>query len=227
MYKSITVTQIQNLDKIAIRRYGIPSLILMENAGRAVAQEIEMVLGGKKKPIVTVVCGVGNNAGDGFVAARHLINAGIGVKILLVGKGQQLKHDAAVNYRILKKIKCPIIECRGTKFCAPAESIARADVVVDAIFGVGLNREIAGSFRSAIEAINRGAKYVVAVDIPSGLDGTTGAIYGVCVKADKTVTFTFPKKGFFTDRGPRQAGKVVVVDIGIPTHVIRSVIVDR
>lgn len=215
MSKSVTVRQIQELDKIAIERCGIPSLVLMENAGRAVAEEVKKSLRGKEKPRVCIVCGVGNNAGDGFVAARHLINAGIGVKILLVGKGQQLKHDAAVNYRILKKIKCPVKEVRAGRDPS-RQDVARADVVVDAIFGVGLNREITGYFRGAIEAINRGSKYVVAVDIPSGLDGTTGAIYGVCVKADKTVTFTCPKKGFFTDRGPRQTGKVVVVDIGIP-----------
>lgn len=225
MRKSVTVRQIQTLDKIAIERYGIPSLVLMENAGRAVAEEVKKSLRGKKKPRVCIVCGLGNNAGDGFVAARHLINAGIGVKILLVGKGQQLKHDAAVNYRILKKIKCPIKEVRAGRDLS-RQDVTRADVVVDAILGVGLNREITGSFRGAIEAINRGAKYVVAVDIPSGLDGTTGAIYGVCVKADKTVTFTFPKKGFFTDLGPRQAGKVIVVDIGISAHVVKQALGD-
>jgi len=227
MRKPVTVRQIQNLDKIAIERYGIPSLVLMENAGRAVAEEVKKYLRKKERPRVCVVCGSGNNGGDGFVVARHLVNAGILAKIFIVGKIQQLKYDAAINYQILQRMECPVVECRGTKFCAPTKDIARADVVVDAIFGVGLDRTIAEPFRSVIETINREAKYVVAIDIPSGLDGTNGKIYGVCVKADKTVTFSFPKKGFFKNHGPRQTGRVVTVDIGIPEQVIRKVLVDR
>ncbi len=199
----------------------------MENAGREVAIEVIRHVKKINKPRVCIVCGAGNNAGDGFVAARHLLNAGIGTKIFLVGKARQLKHDAAVNCGILKRMKCPIIDRGGARFRAPAGSIARADVVVDAIFGVGLDREIAEPFRGVIETINRAAKYVIAVDIPSGLDGTTGAIYGVCVKADKTVTFSFPKKGFFKNHGPRQTGAVVTVDIGIPAQVIKKVLGDR
>ncbi len=226
MRKPVTVRQIQKLDKIAIERYGIPSLILMENAGRAVAEEIKKYLRRKRRPHVCVVCGMGNNGGDGFVVARHLINAGIETKTFLVGKASQLKHDAAVNYRILKGLKYIIKEV-DAKHPLLAKEIARADVVVDAIFGVGLNRKITEPFRSVIETINRAAKYVVAVDIPSGLDGTTGVIYGVCVKADKTVTFSFAKKGFFKNHGPRQTGEVVVVDIGIPEQVKRKVLGDR
>ena len=221
MFKAVTVKEIQKIDKIAIERYGIPSIVLMESAGRAVAEEVKKSLRGKKKPRVCVVCGSGNNAGDGFVAARHLINAGISTKIFLVGKAQQLKHDAAVNYRILERMKCPVRKV-VSGHAWTLQEIFKADVVVDAIFGVGLNRDIAGVFRDVIETINRKAKYVVAADIPSGLDGTTGAIYGACVKAHKTVTFSFPKKGFFKNHGPRQAGEVVVVDIGIPARVIKK-----
>lgn len=215
-----TVAEIQRIDKIAIEKIGIPSVVLMENAGRAVAREVQRVLKGKRRPRVCVVCGLGNNAGDGFVAARYLRSVGTGTKIFLIGEGRQLKHDAAVNYQILKKIKYPIIECRGTKFCAPAETIAhdiaRADIVVDAIFGVGLNRQIEEPFRGVMETINREAKYVVSVDIPSGLDGTTGKVYGTCIKADVTVTFSFAKRGFFLKEGPAHAGRIVVADIGIP-----------
>ena len=224
--RDVTVKEILKLDRVAIEKFGIPSIVLMENAGREVTVEVIRQVKKVKKPRVCVICGLGNNAGDGFVIARHLANAGIPTKTFLVGKANQLKHDAVVNYRILKRMKCPIIDCRGTKFCAPTGSIAQANVVVDAIFGVGLNREIGEPFRSAIEVINRKAKHVIAVDIPSGLDGTTGAIYGVCVKADRTVTFSFPKKGFLKGHGPRQAGKVVVADIGIPAHVVKQVLGD-
>lgn len=221
--KAVTVKQIQNLDRIAIEQYGVPSLALMENAGRSVAAEVIKRIGRVRKPIVCVVCGLGNNAGDGFVIARHLINAGIRTKIFLIGKGSRLKKDAEVNYRILKKLKYPIIEV-GARRAVPLRDIARADVVVDAIFGVGLNREVREPFRSVIEAINGNAGKVVAVDTPSGIDATTGKIYGVCVKADATVTFSFMKKGFLKGQGPKHVGKVVVVDIGIPLRLKNKII---
>ncbi len=218
MPRILTVQQIQDLDKAAIERYGISSLVLMENAGRAVAQEVKKSLCRHRHSIVCVVCGLGNNAGDGLVAARHLINAGIDTKIFCVGKINRLKEDAAINGAILKKARYPIREI--AKPHAPfVRDITHADCVVDAIFGIGLNREIVEPFRGVIETINRQAKYIIAVDIPSGLDGTNGRIYGVCIKADKTVTFSFPKKGFFKNHGPRQTGKVIVVDIGIPMSI--------
>jgi len=211
--KTATVKQIQELDRAAIERVGIPSLALMENAGRCVAEEVLKVL--KKKMKVCVICGLGNNAGDGFVAARYLINHGVKAKIWLIGRADQLKNDAKVNYMILKKMGYPITSA-GAGREPPLRDIRDSDVVVDAVFGVGLNRKVGEPFRSFIEAINKHAKKTIAVDIPSGLDGTSGKIYGVCVRADRTVTFTFMKKGFLTNEGPRVTGKVVVVDIGIP-----------
>lgn len=212
----MTVKQIQDLDKAAIDGLGVPSLALMENAGRSVAGELVRVLKGKRRPKVCIVCGRGNNAGDGFVAGRHLLNAGIEVSVFLIGHGKDLKEDAALNYRILKKIKYPIKEINSVD--GPLRrALATADVVVDAVFGVGLSREIEEPFKSVLEAINTYARKVIAVDIPSGLNGTTGEIYGVCVRADATVTFSFAKKGFFKDEGPRHVGKVTVADIGIPS----------
>lgn len=221
--KTVSVQQIQELDRMAIEDYGIPSIVLMENAGRQVALEVIRQLKKIKKPSVCVVCGLGNNAGDGFVAARHLINRGIKTRVFLAGRGKFLKDDAAVNYQILKKLKCPIREFQRLDWTVISR-IAVADVVVDAVFGVGLNREVTGFFRAVIEAINQKAKCVVSVDIPSGLDGTTGEIYGVCVRATTTVAFSFAKKGFFCRQGPRHVGKVVVADIDIPLQIIKKVI---
>jgi hydroxyethylthiazole kinase-like uncharacterized protein yjeF len=218
--KAVTVKQIQNLDKIAIEKIGIPSLALMENAGRSVADEVVKRVKRIKAPCVCIICGIGNNAGDGFVIARHLINAGIRIKVFLIGKGSQLKTDAAVNYRILKKMKYPVKEIRKVS-SSLTEDIKKADVVVDAVFGVGLNREVLDPFRSVIESINKNARKVISVDTPSGIDGTTGKIYGVCVKADVTVTFSFIKKGFLKGQGPKYVGKVVVADIGIPVRFCR------
>jgi len=206
---TLTVKEIRALEQLAIKKYRVSSLALMENAGAQVAREAIKILGKKKE--VLIVCGTGNNGGDGFVAARHLVNQGIKVKIWIIGQPAQLKNDAKINYLILKKLGYPIISV-----AAGPRDIRHADVVIDAIFGVGLNRDIEGIFHEAIDFINKNAKKILSVDIPSGLDGTTGKIQGICIKADKTVTFSFPKKGFFINDGPRMIGKLIVVDIGIP-----------
>lgn len=213
--KSVTVRQIRRIDRIAIDRYGIPSVVLMENAGRAVAEEACRMPGRARPATVAVVCGLGNNAGDGLVAARHLVDAGIETEVFLMGDSRGLSADALVNYRILKKLRHPVRVMTAVTG-ALERALERADLVVDAIFGVGLNREVGGPFRGAIEAVNRRARKVLAVDVPSGLDGTTGKIYGACVRAAATVTFSFAKQGFFRGRGPEFTGRVRVVDIGIP-----------
>ncbi len=220
-HKSVTVKQIQRLDQLAIVKYGVPSLALMENAGCCVAAEVRKQLKRVQNPRVCILCGLGNNAGDGFVVARHLINAGIITKIFVVGKGSSLKRDAAVNYRILKKLKYPIKEIQKLAG-ADLKAVAQAHLIIDAIFGVGLNRQIVDPFYSVIEAVNEKAKKVIAVDTPSGLDGTTGKIYGICVKAKATVTFSFAKKGFLKGQGPKYTGKVIVADIGIPKKIVNG-----
>jgi len=217
-----TVRQIQKLDKIAIEKYGVPSLALMENAGRSIAYEVLKQVKKIKRPRICIICGLGHNAGDGLVAARHLINAGAKVNIFLIGKGSHLRRDAAVNYQILKRLKYPVKEIRKADGSV-LKDITRADITVDAIFGVGLNRDILDPFRGIIEAVNRKAQKVIAVDIPSGLDGTTGKIYGTCIKADTTVTFSLIKKGFLIAQGPKYVGKLIVADIGIPMVLKREI----
>jgi hydroxyethylthiazole kinase-like uncharacterized protein yjeF len=213
--KSVTVKQIQEIDRLAMEQYGVPSLTLMENAGSAVTKEIFKQLRKIKDPRVCIFCGLGNNAGDGFVVARQLISADVKTAVYLIGAEGQLKHDAAVNYRALKELKWPVAVIEKLDE-AVLKDICQADIVVDAIFGVGINRKIEDPFYSVIEAINQNAKKILAVDIPSGLDGTTGRVYGACIKADTTVTFSFLKKGFQRARGSQQAGNVIVADIGIP-----------
>ena len=218
----VTVEQIQRLDKMATEKYGIPSIVLMENAGRAVAEEVLKDLQRGKHRRVTIICGVGNNAGDGFVTARHLWNAGVDPTVFLIGEAGHLKQDAAVNYRILKNCGYPVSEIRG-KNLSLKRHLAKTDIIVDAIFGVGLNRQILEPFQSVIELSNDSCKRTIAVDVPSGLDATTGKICGVCIQADKTVTFSFSKKGFFVGEGPRMTGKVIVADIGIPGRIMKNV----
>ena len=215
--KLLTVSQIQRLDKTAIEQYGIPSLCLMENAGWGVAREVLRDFKSSKSARVSIVCGLGNNAGDGFVAARHLMNAKVKPDIFLIGDTKVLKEDAKINYQILRRCGYPMRVIQGIdKFFQ--KIIARSDTIVDAIFGVGLNREILDPFKSIIDFLNFSQKRIISIDIPSGLDGTTGEIYGVCVKAQKTVTFSYAKKGFFKKEGPKYVGEIVVVDIGIPQN---------
>jgi hydroxyethylthiazole kinase-like uncharacterized protein yjeF len=213
--RTLTVREIQALDRWAIEKVGIPSLVLMENAGLSVALEVLKKIKNRRKPSVVIVCGTGHNAGDGFVAARHLSIKGLKPRIFLIGKPAGLKTDARINYLAAKKLKISIkpIEQVGFAF---RKSLSSADIVVDALFGVGLNRPLREPFDEIIHVINDGNAYVVSIDIPSGLDGTTGDIYGNCIKADLTVTFSHPKQGFYRKNGPNYTGRLVVVDIGIP-----------
>ncbi|MEA3493104.1 MAG: NAD(P)H-hydrate epimerase [Candidatus Margulisiibacteriota bacterium] len=199
---SFSVKQAKAFDKYAREKLGIPSIILMENAGRDVAEEALRMLGKKKR--VTVVCGVGNNGGDGFVAARHLINAGIKVSILIVGKLSKLKPGPKTNYNILKKMKA--------KFTKKIDG----DLIIDALFGIGLNSSIREPYIRVIRAINNSGIRVLAVDVPSGLDADTGKPLEIAVRARKTVTFVAPKKGF--SRAGKYCGKIVTKDIGITTR---------
>ena len=221
-YPSLAVTsrQMQRLDEKAIKGVGIPSLVLMENAGRLVAGEVRRMIPRKSRPTVTVVCGNGNNAGDGLVAARHLLEKSIKTHVVLIGKSGGLKNDAKVNYQILKKLKYPVIQA-GRVTPRVSRMFREADIIVDAVFGFGLNRKIEAPFDKFIGEINASKARIVAVDIPSGLDGTTGKIWGVCVRAQRTVTFSLPKKGFYLKDGPGVTGKVVVVDIGIPKKLMK------
>jgi len=141
----------------------------------------------------------------------------------LVGKSSNLKKDPAVNYQVLRKIECPIKAINGVtkKFLT---DVARFDVIVDAIFGIGLSRKIEEPFKSIIKVINHSKKDVVAVDVPSGLDATTGKVLGISIRAALTVTFAVMKKGFLTTQGRRLTGRVKVVDIGIPRAAIKRVL---
>ena len=172
--KEVTAKQIQRLDDAAINGFGIPSVVLMENAGRAVFREITKRAGLNR---VCVVCGAGNNAGDGFVVARHLLDAGIATDVIMPGPADRLKADALLNYHLFRRLRGRV---RTVKRVTPrtAALISAADLAVDAIFGVGLNRKVEGVFAELIEAVNRHAPRVTAVDVPSGLDATTGKIYG-------------------------------------------------
>lgn len=227
--KSVTTKQMKALDRAAIERCGIPSLILMENAGRGIADLAEKMLSGRKGTArrartVLVICGKGNNGGDGMVAARHLTNRGFKVKVVLLGKPNELTDDAKINYGIVRKMRIPvkvITSNVGARHAAPLHMrIKKSDLVIDAIFGVGLTRPVEGVYREAISLINSCRKPVLAVDIPSGLDSDKGKALGVAVRAKMTGTLAVLKRGLVAGDGPAYAGKIKVIDISIPRQLI-------
>ena len=203
------------MDQIAMEEYGLPGIVLMENAARGIARVALRMLDGAGS--VAILCGPGNNGGDGLAAARHLANAGIDVSIHLVVPPESYREgsDPALNLAVVRAMRLDLrddVELGG------------AAVVVDGIFGTGLSREIRGAlYRGAIQAINEAPGTVLAIDLPSGLDANTGLPLGVAVRADVTATMAAPKVGFELGQGPDLVGRVEVIDIGIPTAVIDRV----
>jgi len=221
--RAITSQKAKRLDVLAQTRYGIPGIVMMELAGRAVYGEAKRMLGEyPQKRSVAVVCGTGNNGGDGFVAARHLDNNGISVEVFIVGDSRSIKGDAGTNLSILKNInvKISLIKTRNDadKF---AHRLKRFDLLIDAIFGIGLAREVAGLHRDVIEIVNESDRPVVAIDVPSGLNSDNGLPQKLAVKAKRTVTMGVIKAGLCADPGRRYAGKVIVADISLPRFLFK------
>lgn len=212
--RPVTREEMQRLDRMTIENYAVPGILLMENAGAAVCEILcrEFLQGN-----VAVFAGKGNNGGDGFVVARHLGNRGYNVRVILLEDPLNLKSDPRINYALIEKMKVPVFfESERTRAEEFGEHCQRADVIVDALFGIGIHSPVRGRFEKAIRAINQSGKPVVSIDIPSGLDTDTGHVHGVAVKAAVTVALALPKQGFFRAEGPRHSGKVETVDIGIP-----------
>lgn len=210
-----TAAQARKIDARAKDGLGIPVLVLMENAGRALAQEAEKIL--KDTPgRIAIFCGKGNNAGDGFAAARHLLTWGIKPEIFLVGGISEVKNEARKNLEILRKLRHKVTEVNAKNLSRIKINMRNFTLIIDGIFGVGLNGKVCGTYADLIRSINLSGAYVLAIDIPSGLDGTTGKILGSCVRADKTVTFVAKKRGMVMGDGPRVCGEIIIKDLGVP-----------
>jgi NAD(P)H-hydrate epimerase len=208
-----TAAQMREMDRLTITEFGLPGLVLMENAGRAVAEAAWELLpesGGR----VLVLAGKGNNGGDGFVAARHLVAQGVEVGVLLFARAEELKGDAATNCRYAQRLGLTIIEQPDDDTLAGALELA--DVVVDGLLGTGVKGEVTGRLREVIELLADCPAPIVAVDLPSGLDADTGAILGAIVEAQITVSFGLAKPGLLQYPGKDCCGQLRVVDIGLP-----------
>ncbi len=210
--KLVTAREAKFLDIELRDKFSISVLVLMENAGRALAEE---VLRNSKNKKIAIFCGKGNNGGDGFVCARHLLTRGIKPDIYLVGNFSGVQNEAKDNLEILRRLKVKIIEMDNDILSIIKRKIAGCDLIVDALLGVGLSGEVRGIYKDLIDVINSSGVKVLAVDIPSGLDATSGKVLGSCVRADKTVTFIRKKRGMVLGRGPEYCGKIVVKDLGI------------
>lgn len=217
--KISNVAQMRALDRTAVEQYGIAEEILMENAGEATYHLIlqEIGVAGKK---FAVFCGDGNNGGDGLVIARKLHSSGGIVTIILVGEPGKYQGAARCNYDIIKRLQVPIHVIDRVESLQSV--VYHADVLIDAIFGTGLTREVTGRFREIIKLVNTSGKTVVSVDIPSGVNGDTGAIMGIAVKADYTVTFGLPKIGTMLFPGYAQCGELSVTHISFPPALYNS-----
>ncbi|RJP14536.1 MAG: NAD(P)H-hydrate epimerase [Candidatus Abyssobacteria bacterium SURF_5] len=215
--KYVTPELMRRLDRFAIDTIGIPGVVLMENAGRSVFESAYAALGNNGQPAV-VFCGRGNNGGDGFVAARHLINNGIETSIFVVGALSKIRGDAAINLRILRKMGAQVQKVSAGLLPELRVRMKRCGIIIDALLGTGLSGEVTGLYRDVIGLINEAGCPVLSVDIPSGLDGLTGNPLGISVIANTTVTFQFPKKAFENPKARNYTGQLRVIDIGIPVH---------
>jgi NAD(P)H-hydrate epimerase len=209
--------EVRAFDTWAINTLGIPGVVLMENAGRSCAELIKEKLG-VSKPKVCIFCGIGNNGGDGYVIARHLLNSDFRVTVVVVGDRSKVKGDAKINLDILEGLGQPIEQLNvndgdiADKIKAFA---ANANMLVDGIFGTGLKGQLSDEYKQLIESINAQDCPILAVDIPSGLECDTGQPLGTAVKATYTVTFAAVKTGFTSKSASEYTGEIFVASIGV------------
>ena len=220
----VTAGEMQQMDKETIDNMGIPGRILMENAGAGAFRFMDRVFPDLAEKSVGVVAGRGNNGGDGFVMARHLYQKGISVKVYLLSEKGRIQGDARANLNILDPLGVPVVDVPDVvAFKKQKAAMRRHDVWVDSIFGTGLNSDVRGHYKEVILFLNALGKPVFAVDIPSGLNADNGQVCGVCIQAQATATFAFPKIGHVVYPGAAYTGKLDIIDIGIPGQVADSV----
>lgn len=218
----VTAGEMRDIDRAAIERFGIPRLVLMEHAGAAVAKAAWGLLAGRRSKRIAVFVGRGRNGGDGCVAARHLANRGATVIVYLVGSREGLTEEAGVNLEIVRRLGVPVVSVAGeAEVQTLPTQVADAAVIVDALLGIGVTGVVRPPLDQVIAVINASGKPVVAVDLPSGLDATTGQRLGGCVRATQTVTFGAMKRGLTIGEGPAVAGKITIADIGLPRQLLQ------
>ena len=225
MPRTCTREEIRELDRRAIEEYGMPGVALMENAGAGAARIAAEMLGDPFSMNVAILCGKGNNGGDGYVIARHLANQGANVNLLLACDPSEISPecDAGVNLRIARNMAIFMQPARDDgEFDMALAFVKEAHLIVDALLGTGLSGDVREPYLSLIRMINAADAPVLSVDIPSGLDANLGKVLRAAVRANRTATFVLPKRGFYLLEGPAHTGQVDVVDIGMPRDLVES-----
>ncbi len=218
--KIATAQQIRNIDRRAIREFGIPGTVLMENAASAVMAEMENYFDGLSHLKIGIVCGKGNNGGDGLALARRLSIRGVAVRVALLSSFSAVTGEAKINLAVLRRMDVDIVQNAAAR--SLADIFLWSDVLVDAVLGVGLSSPLKGVYAQAVNGMNDAGKHIIAVDIPTGIDADTGAVMGTAVKADLTVTMALLKRGLVLYPGALHAGTVRIADIGIPAGAVEK-----
>ncbi|MGE5817063.1 MAG: NAD(P)H-hydrate dehydratase [Deltaproteobacteria bacterium] len=219
----VSAQEMRELDRLTIEKYGVPSLVLMERAGAAIAQAILQRFARAAKKGVLIVAGKGNNGGDGFVVARLLKKKRIHCAVALLARKDELSPDAAHNLRAFLKLKGKVVEVPPDRLELLSREIGGKGLLVDAIFGTGMKNEVRGEYAEAITWMNASGLPMVAVDIPSGLHTDTGMPLGTAIQAEMTVALGYPKLGEVIYPGLDCVGDLAVADIGIDSNAVREV----
>lgn len=221
-FKIVTAAEMRLIELRAFKEFGISSLIIMEHAGTCLADISERNFLSPDQSLppessrIIILCGKGNNGGDGFVAARHLFNRGHEVAVFLACFAQDLKGDALANYTIAQKHGISIHQVAQTKLFEFESALGRCSLMIDALFGTGLDRELQEPYLGLIKAVNKAGKPVLAADIPSGLHSDSGEPLPISIQAKATAVFGLPKQGLYVGQGPSYSGHIYLVDIGLP-----------
>ncbi len=216
--------EMQEMDRLTIGETGIPGIVLMENAARGAARVFLEHFSPDEGSRVLILCGRGNNGGDGYVMARYLSQAGLKINVVVLAELDRISGDALTNLEIIKRMDPDICEVPDTsRISELRRRLGECDYIVDGIFGTGLNSRVKGFYAQVLEETNAAGKPLMAIDMPSGLNADTGQIMGVALKADLTVTFGFPKLGQILFPGAGLVGRLARIDIGIPKSVSERV----
>jgi hydroxyethylthiazole kinase-like uncharacterized protein yjeF len=220
----VKASEMKAMDRLTIQEIGIPGVVLMENAARGASRVFLAHFAPPLNSRVLILCGRGNNGGDGYVMARYLSEAGLNVTVLVLAEFSKIAGDALVNLKILRRMGLKVQEVPTEALWKKKRRLLQdSDFIIDGILGTGLNSAVRGFYARVIEELNKANKPVTAIDIPSGLNADTGQVMGVAVQAELTVTFGFPKIGQLAFPGAGLVGRLVRIDIGIPDAVAERI----
>jgi hydroxyethylthiazole kinase-like uncharacterized protein yjeF len=216
---ALTSAQMRRVDRIAVKQLKIPVLLLMDNAGRCVAEAARQLLVKSHGKKVVVLCGGGNNGGDGVVAARYLKGWGYPVKVFYLKHPGQWTDDLRIHFQIAKRCGVPFVSLRHFTRARLVKVLRQSDLLIDALLGTGTRGPLRGPVFDEIAALNASRRPVVAIDLPSGLDPDTGDVVSIAVRARLTVSMAAPKTGLLRPRARPYVGRMIIADIGIPQSI--------